>query len=82
MLSRRSFLKGLILSAAGLYIPETVGKVFYSIPKIVIPHNIAPPNLALYYELEVKQMIEDIRRDINKQFFGIGKWSWDERRLT
>ena len=40
MISRRYFLKGLTLTAAGLLVPEVVGKVFYSIPKVVIPQNL------------------------------------------
>ncbi|KKN24912.1 hypothetical protein LCGC14_0890020 [marine sediment metagenome] len=40
MISRRYFLKGLTLTVAGLLVPEVVGKVFYSIPKIVVPQNL------------------------------------------
>ena len=40
MISRRVFLKDLTLTAAGLLVPEVVGKVFYSIPKIVVPQNL------------------------------------------
>ncbi len=40
MISRRDFLKGLTLTAAGLLVPEAVGKVFYSIPKVVTSQNL------------------------------------------
>ncbi len=46
MISRRQFLKGLTLTAAGLLVPESLGRVFYSIPKVVVPQNLGK---ATYY---------------------------------
>ena len=40
MISRRYFLHGMVLTVTGLMIPEVVGKVFYSIPKVVVPQNL------------------------------------------
>ncbi len=39
MISRRELLKGMVLTAAGLLVPEQVVKVFYSIPKVVSLYN-------------------------------------------
>ena len=39
MITRRELLKGMILTAGGLLIPEPV-RVFYSIPTIVKPKNL------------------------------------------
>ncbi len=41
MISRRELLKGMVLTAAGLLVPEQVVKVFYSIPKVVVPQNLS-----------------------------------------
>ncbi len=46
MISRRAFIRGLTLTAAGLLIPETVGRVFDSSPKVVVPQNLGE---ATYY---------------------------------
>ena len=32
----------MILTATGLMVPETIGRVFYSIPKVVVPQNLGP----------------------------------------
>lgn len=40
MISRREFLKGFTITAAGLLIPETIGRVFYSIPKVAVLQNL------------------------------------------
>ncbi len=40
MISRRTFLRGAVLTAAGLLVPEVVEKIFYSIPKVVVPQNL------------------------------------------
>ena len=78
MISRRKFLTGTLLSLGTLVLPWE-SKVFYSIPKIVVPQNLAPLNLAMYYEFEIRQMGKALVQDINKQMFGIGKYSWEDK---
>ena len=46
MISRRELLKGIVLTATGLLVPAQVVKVFYSIPKVVVPKNLGE---ATYY---------------------------------
>ncbi len=51
MISRRKFIQGLTLTAAGLLIPETISRVFYSIPKVVVPQNLTGENAYEFWHL-------------------------------
>ena len=85
MISRRVFLKGLTLTAAGLLVPETVGKVFYSIPKVVVPQNI---NYIKILNTAMKQTAAALQKDLDLDIwtgnlvFGKDNWYMDGTNIV
>jgi len=59
MITRRELLRGMILTAGGLLIPEPV-RVFYSIPTIVKPKNLAGIFDRLLQEYYLPEIVKQI----------------------
>ncbi len=78
MISRRKFIQGLTLTAAGLLIPETISRVFYSIPKVVVPQNLSYLDLLT---ATMKETVADFQKSLDDWVgdlcFGKDNWYID-----